>query len=365
MNNEHENNLSLERKVIDLAIKLILILLLIGWSGMILFPFTILLLWAAILATTIFPLYKRLLNLLKGKKRKMIGSSLITILLLCILLIPTVIMISSIVDEARELKTSLESGTFMVPPPEKKVADWPIVGKKIYEAWSLSSQNLDSALVKYHEEAVEWGQKLVNSVRSVFSNIMMFSFSIIISGIFLAYSDECEQSAAVFSRRLVGNRGEEFNKLVVQTIRNVSKGILGVAFIQFIIMGLCFILAGVPFAGIWALLVFLLALVQLPGAIVAIPVIIYIYSVKEPVPATIWAVIILICGLSDNVLKPLLMGQGAPVPMVVIFLGAIGGFMLSGFIGLFTGAIVLSLGYKLAGLWINYYGENPPSVKSE
>ncbi|MNF09038.1 putative inner membrane protein [compost metagenome] len=59
------------------------------------------------------------------------------------------------------------------------------------------------------------------------------------------------------------------------------------------------------------------------------------------------------------------MGQGAPVPMVVIFLGAIGGFMLSGFIGLFTGAIVLSLGYKLAGLWINYYGENPPSVKSE
>ncbi|MNH41597.1 putative inner membrane protein [compost metagenome] len=59
------------------------------------------------------------------------------------------------------------------------------------------------------------------------------------------------------------------------------------------------------------------------------------------------------------------MGQGAPVPMVVIFLGAIGGFMLSGFIGLFTGAIVLSLGYKLAGLWINYYGETPPSVKSE
>ena len=106
MSNEHENNLSLERKVIDLAIKLILILLLIGWSGMILFPFTILLLWAAILATTIFPLYKRLLNLLKGKKRKMIGSSLITILLLCILLIPTIIMISSIVDEASELKTS-------------------------------------------------------------------------------------------------------------------------------------------------------------------------------------------------------------------------------------------------------------------
>ena len=125
--------------------------------------------------------------------------------------------------------------------------------------------------------------------------------------------------------------------VVIQTVRNVAKGILGVAFIQFVIMGICFVLAGVPFAGVWALLVFVLALVQLPGALVAIPVIVYIYSVKEPLPATIWAVI---------------MGKGAPVPMMVIFIGALGGFMLSGFIGLFTGAIVLSLTYKLAGMWM-------------
>jgi predicted PurR-regulated permease PerM len=182
---------------------------------------------------------------------------------------------------------------------------------------------------------------------------MMFSLSIIIMGVLLAFSESSEKSVALFAKRLLGTRSEEYTKVVIQTIRNVAKGILGVAFIQFIIMGVCFILAGVPLAGLWALLVFLLALVQLPGALVAIPVIIYIYSVKEPFPATIWAVIILICGLSDNVLKPLLMGKGAPVPMLVIFLGAIGGFMLSGFIGLFTGAIVLSLAYKLAGLWMH------------
>jgi len=118
-------------------------------------------------------------------------------------------------------------------------------------------------------------------------------------------------------------------------------------------MGISFVLASVQLAGLWALLVFLLALVQLPGALVAIPVIVYIYSVKDPLPATIWSVIILIAGLSDNVLKPLLMGKGAPVPMIVIFLGAIGGFVLSGFIGLFTGAIILSLGYKLTGMWMH------------
>jgi predicted PurR-regulated permease PerM len=63
----------------------------------------------------------------------------------------------------------------------------------------------------------------------------------------------------------------------------------------------------------------------------------------------------------DNVLKPSLMGKGAPVPMLVIFLGAIGGMIMSGFLGLFTGAIVLSLGYKMAGIWMQE--KNPPPRK--
>ncbi|UKJ06799.1 AI-2E family transporter [Solitalea lacus] len=361
MNNELENNSSLEKKVIDLSLKLILILILVAWCAMIILPFITLVLWAVILAITIYPMYKHLLKLLNGKKA--FASTAVTIILLCILLIPAILMIGAIVDEAKELKTAFVNKTLVVPPPNPKVAEWPLVGKEIYKAWSSLSTNLESAIVTYHDQILEVGQKIVGAMRSVFSNIMMFTFSIIIAGIFLAYSDESEKSTNAFAKRLVGSKGDEFNKLVIQTIRNVSKGILGVAFIQFVIMGACFMLAGVPLAGLWAILVFLIALIQLPGAIVAIPVIIYIYSVKEPVPATIWAIIILLCGLSDNVLKPLLMGKGAPVPMIVIFLGAIGGFMLSGFIGLFTGAVVLSLGYKLSGIWINYDSPQPTAKK--
>ncbi|POY36762.1 AI-2E family transporter [Solitalea longa] len=362
MNNELQNNSSSEGKVINLSIKLLLIFILVSWCAMIVFPFVTLVLWAVILAVTIYPLYYKLLNLLKGKNA--IASSVVTIILLGILLVPTIFMISAIVSEAGELKTAIVNKTLVVPPPNPKVAEWPLVGKEIYKVWASLSTNLESALVTYHDQILEVGQRIVGAMRSVFSNIMMFAFSIIIAGVFLAYSDESEKSTLAFARKLVGNKGNEFKDLVVQTIRNVSKGILGVAFIQFVIMGLCFMLAGVPLAGLWAILVFLIALIQLPGAIVAIPVIIYIYSVKEPVPATIWSVIILICGLSDNVLKPLLMGKGAPVPMIVIFLGAIGGFMLSGFIGLFTGAVVLSLGYKLAGIWVNY-DNSSPVIKSE
>jgi predicted PurR-regulated permease PerM len=356
-----ENNLSSEKKTIDLSIKLLLIFLLVAWSIMIVIPFLTPMLWGAILAITIYPLYTGLLKLLKG--RKGLASTIITVLLLGVLLVPSVFLISSVINEVKELRVALSEDTLVVPPPNPKVAEWPLVGPKLHSAWSDLSTNLESAILTYKEQILEIGKKLVSSMRSVVSNILMFCFSIIISGIFLAYSDASDKSSSRIARRLFGSTSSEYTNVVILTIRNVSKGILGVAFIQFLIMGICFVLAGVPFAGVWAILVFLLALIQLPAAIVAIPVVIYIYSVKEPFPATLWAILIAICGLSDNVLKPMLMGKGAPVPMLVIFLGAIGGFILMGFIGLFVGSIVLSLCYKLGGLWLS--GANDQDQVSE
>jgi predicted PurR-regulated permease PerM len=360
MNNTQDDNPSTEKKTIDLFIKLIMVTLLITWSVMIVLPFAMPLLWGVILALTLYPLFKVLQKLVKGKKA--VASSIITIVLLCVLLVPSIFMITSIAGEIKGLKVAINSKALVIPPPNAKVADWPVVGKKLYDAWSLLNTNLESAVVKYKTQILSAGQKFIGAMRGLFSNIMMFSLSIIIMGVLFAYADAVKRAIEVFMKKLFGNSSQEYTMLVIQTVRNVAKGILGVAFIQFVIMGICFVLAGVPFAGVWALLVFLLALVQLPGALVAIPVIIYIYSVKEPLPATIWAVLILICGLSDNVLKPLLMGKGAPVPMLVIFLGALGGFMLSGFIGLFTGAIVLSLTYKLAGLWMQNNGSKASTI---
>ena len=361
MSNEQDNNRTSERKSIDLSIKLILIFALVAWSIMIILPFLMPMLWGIILAITLFPMYQGLLKRVKGKNG--LASSIITLLLLALLLVPSILMISSIFEEAKELKTALNDKTLVVPPPNPKVAEWPLVGKKLYNAWSSLSTNLESTLLTYKDEIIEAIKGFAGALKGLVSNILMFTLSIIIMGLLMAYSKSSQASTALLTKRLFGDRSDEYTKVIVQTIRNVAKGILGVAFIQFVIMGICFMLAGVPLAGLWALVVFLFALVQLPGALVAIPVIVYVYSVKEPVPATIWAVIILICGLSDNVLKPWLMGKGAPVPMLVIFLGAIGGFVLSGFIGLFTGAIVLSLGYKLTGLWMNDY-KSPSAPES-
>lgn len=345
-----ETDLHTERKSIDLTLKLLLIVILLAWCVMILLPFLIPLLWGIILAITLFPVYNQLLKLMKGKKG--LAAAVITILLLLFLIVPSIFLISSVVDGAKQVITSLRDHTLVIPPPDPAVADWPVVGKPIYGAWQMITTNLETAVLQYREQILLVGDKFLGVLKSIASNFFMMILSIIISGILLVHTDKSEQSTVRFASRLTGKSGEEFKSLIVLTIRNVAKGILGVAFIQFVLMGATMVIAKIPFAGLWALLVLLFAMVQLPVGIIAIPIIIYLYASREPLPATLWSVLILVFSMSDNVLKPWLMGKGAPVPMLVIFLGAIGGMIMSGFIGLFTGAIILSLGYKLATIWL-------------
>ena len=142
-------------------------------------------------------------------------------------------------------------------------------------------------------------------------------------------------------------------ELAASSVRSVTRGVLGVAVIQSLLAGLGMLAVDVPAAGLWTLLILILAVMQLPSMLVLIPVIFYVFSVSSTVTAvlfTIWAVLI---GLSDNVLKPLLMGHGSSVPMLILFMGSLGGFMAGGILGLFIGAVVLSLGYTVFMAWVD------------
>jgi predicted PurR-regulated permease PerM len=344
-------------KTIDTSVRILLVVVLVGWCIMIILPFVIPVLWGAILAITLYPLYKRLLKLMRGKR--VLSSAIATALLLLILIVPAVWLIASVVESAGQFISALRNNSIAIPAPKESVAEWPVIGDAVYNAWLSLTTNLESVIMKYSDQLIKIGDTFLAAFKSVASSFLLLILSIIISGILLASSEKSEKLVSGFASRIGGQKGEEFINIIVLTVRNVAKGILGVAFIQSILLGAVFIIAKIPFAGLWALFVLLFAIIQLPAALVSIPVIIYLYTTREPLPATLWSVLIILAGLSDNVLKPWLMGMGAPVPTLVIFLGAIGGMIMSGFIGLFTGAIILSLGYKLATIWLE--GDNTDS----
>ncbi len=340
-------NRTVETPLIDTILKIVVLSLLIAWCIGIILPFIQPVIGGAIIAIALYPFFERVKRWLGN--RNTLAGVLLTLLLLVILLLPATWLIKSLVET---LLTQFRNQTLVIPPPDPSVAGWPLIGKPITKIWLLASQNLESVIITYKEPLSKLGMKILGGLGGLGTSLILFFLSLIIAGAFLIKADASADFVRKLIHRLAGEKSNEIIQIAGVSIRNVAKGILGVAFFQFIAAGTVFMLAKVPFAGLWALAVLVLAILQLPAVIVILPVIIYLFSVKELLSAIPWAIALVVIGASDNVLKPMLMGKGSPVPMLVIFIGAIGGFILSSFTGLFTGAIVLSVGYNLIVQWV-------------
>jgi len=343
-------NQTVKAPLIDTILRIVVLFVLIAWCIGIILPFLEPVIWGAIIAVALHPFFARVKRWVGN--RNTLAGVLLTLLILVILLLPSAWIIKSLVEGIQSLLVQFKNQTLVIPPPNPSVAGWPLIGKLVSEIWLLASQSLESVITTYREPLSELGMTFLGPLGGFGKSLIMFFVSVIIAGVFLIKADASSDFVRRLIRRLVGERSDEILPVTGGTIKNVAKGLLGVAFFQFVTAGTVFLLAHVPLAGLWAFAVLVFAIVQLPSGIVIVPVIIYLFSAKELLPAILWTIPLLVIALSDNVLKPLLMGKGSTVPMLVIFLGAIGGFIFSGLIGLFTGAIVLSVGYNLMVHWI-------------
>jgi len=336
---------------VDLIVKIGVLLVLIFFCINILSPFINVLLWAMIIAIIVFPLYEKLGGYFG--RRKKIASVMITILALAILLVPSYWLLASLVDGLAQLGTDLKEGIFEIPPQSEQVMEWPIIGNWLYTNWMAASENLGKAIQEYLPQITTISEKLLGALAGTGLGILQFALSTIIAGVLLTHSDDAAESGKKFFTRLAGGRGEEFAEVSERTVRGVATGVIGVAIIQATLIGIALLIVNIPLAGVWIVITLIFAIAQIPVMLVTIPAIIWLFAFKEPLPAVLWSIYLILAGALDNVLKPILMGRGASVPMLVIFLGAIGGFIVYGFLGLFLGAILLSLGYKLYLTWLN------------
>jgi predicted PurR-regulated permease PerM len=307
-------------------------------------------LWSVILALAMYPLHNSLSKKMGGSPK--LASTIIILSFLAIILVPTGFLIGSLIEEVKALKVSFDAGTLSIPAPTEKVKEWPIIGNKLYDFWLSASGDIQQLVIKYQDQLLQVGGKVGKGILGAVGGVVQILVALFIAGILLIFGEAGEGSRKIF-RKLAGERGDEFADMTLKTVSSVVKGVIGVALILALLNGILFMLAGIPYAGIWTLLVFVLGVLQLPLFFITVPIVAYMFATKEFMPAAIWTVLLIVAGLSDNILKPILLGKGAPVPMLVIFIGVIGGFIFSGFIGLFTGAIVMSIGYKLFIGWLD------------
>jgi len=346
MNNNNKKMANEEhiQKTINTAIRIGFIALLFVMSYLILKPFIGLVLWSIIIAVALFPLHKQFSKILGNKEK--LSATLIVIIGISLMIIPAVLFTASTVDSIQDISDKMDAGTLSVPIPDKKIEEWPVIGKPIYKTWKLASNSIADVIRLYTPEIREFAPKMLSMATGLVATVLLFIVSLIISGALMVNAKVAEKTAVSVFKTLAGKDGEQYASLAGATIRSVVQGVIGTAIIQtfFISIGLFFI--DFPGAEVIALIVLFVAIIQLPLLLVIIPVIIYVFSYAGTTAAVVFAIWSVLWSISDNAIKPMLMGRGVDIPMLVILLGAIGGMIMGGIIGLFLGAVLLAFTYK-------------------
>ena len=339
------------RSAVEIAVRLGAIALMVGWCLLIIAPFLGIVAWALIIAIAMDEPFEALCQRLGG--RRIVTAVLCVGVALVLIFGPAVLLSESLVSAAQQIAHELKGRELSIPPPNPSVQAIPIVGPILFEGWQRASENFVETLSRLQPQLKAGSGWLLSTAGSVGAGILQLLASIVIAGVMLVRSELRKTAIARFADRMAGPlQGPELAAIATATVRSVVQGILGVAAIQAFLAGLGFILAGIPAAGLWALLVLVAAVVQIPVALVMIVPVVIGFSTIGGATAIALAVWCAAVGLVDNVLKPILFGRGVKVPMLVIFMGALGGMLTMGIIGLFLGAVVLALGFELFMAWL-------------
>ena len=328
----------------------IVLALLLGGCLLVLLPFVSTLLWGTVLSVSSWPLYRRLLKLLGG--RRTLAALLMALAMICVILLPFVIIGATLGENVKELTAATQRWMDAGPPaPPEWLAKVPGVGQQAADYWeslAADSSKLLAVAKRFLEPVSGW---LLHGGLALGRGLLQLALSILIAFFLFRDGGKAAERVGAAVDRIAGERGHYLLEVAGNTVRGVVYGILGTALVQAVIAGIGFLIAGVPGAGVLALLTFFLSVVPIGPPLIWLPAALWLFHQDS----TGWGVFMLIWGVGvssvDNFVKPWLISQGSAMPFLLIFFGVIGGALAFGFIGVFIGPTLLAVGYRLVAEW--------------
>ena len=344
------DGLAFQQNMMTSFVQIAALVILVSYCVVIISPFAGLAIWGVVMAVAIYPIFLKLAALLGGRRKLVV--TLFIVFGLALVLVPGWAMTKSAIASATSFSADLKAGLVEVPPPNDSVAGWPLIGEPLYELWAGAARNLEATLGEFQPQLREIGTRLARTIGSTALGVLQIAVSVIIAGVAMLYADSGYRLSCAVAKKISPDRGSHLADLSIATIRSVTNGVIGVGVIQGVLAGIGFFAMGLPHAGLLAAIVLITSIIQVPALLIILPIVVWVFSFAAPVPAIIFAVYMLFAALSDNVLKPLLLGRGVDLPAIVVLFGALGGMIAYGVIGLFLGAVILGLGYTIISDWL-------------
>jgi len=372
-----------------------LLVLLVG-CFFVLRPFFTALMWAMILAYSLYPLQRCFTRWFRGSRT--LAACLVSLTLALVLVGPIVLIGFSLAEDGKALAKATRTW-FMEAPEEAPgwIKSVPILGDDFSEYWSAiaddrdrwieqldkavipqpsapgiirepekpsltelnvssetSLEKLDSPhVVRLLGQFLSWARKgLISAGLAVGQGVTHIILSAFLAFFMLRDAPILAERLGVAVDRLAGGRGQHLLKVAGDTVRGVIFGILGTALIQAVVAGVGFTIAGVPGAVLLGVLTFFFAVIPFGPPLIWLPAALWLFTTGS----TGWAIFILIWGALgissvDNILRPYLISQGSKMPFALIFCGVIGGALAFGLVGVFIGPTLLAVAFRLIDEW--------------
>jgi predicted PurR-regulated permease PerM len=328
----------------------VVVLLLVGGCLLVLRPFVSALLWAVILSFSSWPIYRRLLKLVRGHRT--LAALIMTIGMILVIFLPFVMIGAAVSDNVRDLTSAARSWTETGPPaPPAWLNKVPLFGKRIVDHWQIVATDSEKLLQIGKRLIAPTSALLVIIGKLLIGGLAQLALSILIAFFLFRDGEAAAKRTVATVERIADERGQRLLKVAGNTVRGVVYGILGTALVQAVMAGVGFFIAGVPGAGMLMLLTFFLSVVPVGPPLIWVPAMLWLFHQGS----TGWAVFMLIWGIGvssiDNVVKPWLISQGSDMPFILILFGVLGGAIAFGFIGVFLGPTLLAVGYRIIADW--------------
>lgn len=340
------------RQAIDLLLPIAIVGILAAACLALLNPFFGLIIWSVVFAICFAPIRTALMQrgFSSGRAATLIGTAIGVLLI-----IPTGIAAVHAAGVVPELVAIGQGkGSFDIPLPPESLRDLPVVGEKAHAAWTEAATDRQAFVRDFGPKIRDATVWLANQAGGILLTILGAVVAVVLAAVLLGSWERYTRAGEQILGRITGDfpRGAHLAVLIAATVRSVALGVVGVAFVQAALVGVGLFAVGIPGAGLLALVAMFLGIVQVPVLLVTLPAIAWAFSTQDTTTAIIFTVWSIVAGLSDAVLKPMLIGRGLEVPMPVILIGVIGGVIVYGLVGLFVGAVILSVGYVLFLEWL-------------
>lgn len=334
---------------VDWLLKISCLATLVYWSVLLIRPFLTIIVWSVILAVVLYPIFDWAVARLR--LHRALAATLITAVSLFVVLGPATWLGVSLITSLQSIVDRVNTGSISIPPPSQAIEHWPLIGQALYETWNLASINLKAAFAQFSPQLKSLGSSLLNVAGNASIDTLKFITAVVISGFLFAPGPVLVASCKVALNRIATKRGAEFVELAGTTIRNLARGVIGIALLQTLLAGVGLIIAGVPAAGLLSFLVLVLGIVQVGATVVLALPIIWSWATMDTGAALLFTAYMVPVALLDNLMRPLVLAHGLKTPMPVILIGVIGGVIVHGVIGVFVGPIVLAIAWELLRAW--------------